>query len=502
MPYEAPFEKRPTSGPKLANVQHAGAAEHLGGHRPASSRFSIKAFLPLIVVSGAVLLSLLSSDWIPGLSIVILWGGWKYLSREPGPPVVASAFTHQWLQVTIAVLYSIVTGRTITQMEQVDYRPMMLIGLGSLVAMFGGFYFAAGWRKPVARGEPRNGLRLALTTLATVYAISLLAAGVVQSFAWNHPQATQVVLAVSLVRYMFLFLLVRRLAVPTLRLSWILVIVACELAIGFTGFFADFRQPLVIIGLSLLGSVDRGRLRTWLLVGSVAMLAAVAGVIWTTIKPEIRKNFDYAEPGTQRLRTAAQLADASLSSPAVKWAFHTDTTVARLWALYYPALAVARVPAVLPHEDGALLWQVLEHVLTPRLVFPDKPDLPSTSETVRKYAGVWVSGREVNTSFAFGYAAESYVDFGVPLMFLPIFVFGLLAGFGYRWLARAIVSFELRTAAIAVLFWSSLSLFETSWVMMVGLGLTQALVLGTVVVCAERFLLNRNLHASSTLVRV
>ena len=501
MPFDASFDKRPTSVPTLANAQLAGTIGHPGGHRPTSYTFSVKGFLPLIVVGVALLLSLLGSDWIPGLSIMILWGAWKYLSREPGPPVIAAAFTHQWLQVTIAVLYSAVTGRTITQMEQVDYRPMMLIGLCSLVSLFAGFYFAAGWRRTAARSERRNGLPIALKTLAVAYAISLMAASVMQSFAWDHPQLTQVVLALSLVRYIVLFLLVRGLATPRLRLGWILTILAGEVAIGFTGFFADFREPLVVIGLSLLGAVDRGRLRTWLLVGLVAVVAVVAGILWTTIKPAIRENFDYAEAGATRLRNAAQAADASLSSPAVKWAFHTDTTVARVWALYYPALAVARVPAVLPHENGDLLLQVVEHVLAPRFLFPDKPDLPSTSDKVRKYAGVWVSGRETKTSFAFGYAAESYVDFGVPLMFLPIFVFGLFAGLGYRLLARAIVTFELRSAALTVLFWSSLSLFEVSWVMMVGLGVTQAVVLVTVLVSAERFLLNRNLDASSALVR-
>ena len=32
-----------------------------------------------------------------------------------------------------------------------------------------------------------------------------------------------------------------------------------------------------------------------------------------------------------------------------------DRMVSRLWAIYYPALALKRVPAVLPHENGAIL---------------------------------------------------------------------------------------------------------------------------------------------------
>src|SRR6185436_2880833 len=115
----------------------------------------------------------------------------------------------------------------------------------------------------------------------------------------------------------------------------------------------------------------------------------------------------------------------------------------RMWAIYYPALAVARVPSVVPHTDGDLLKASLTHVLTPRILFPSKADLPNESEYVRKYSGVWVAGAEVGTTIAFGYAAESYVDFGVPLMFLPPLVFGALMGVAFVWLLRNIQHREL-----------------------------------------------------------
>ena len=42
------------------------------------------------------------------------------------------------------------------------------------------------------------------------------------------------------------------------------------------------------------------------------------------------------------------------------------------------------------------------------ILFPDKPPVINPSNLVRKYSGVWVSGKESGTSFAFGYAAESF----------------------------------------------------------------------------------------------
>ena len=49
----------------------------------------------------------------------------------------------------------------------------------------------------------------------------------------------------------------------------------------------------------------------------------------------------------------------------------TDELVDRMWTIYYPALAVARVPSVLPHTDVAFFLAARTHVVTPRIFFPD-----------------------------------------------------------------------------------------------------------------------------------
>jgi hypothetical protein len=149
-----------------------------------------------------------------------------------------------------------------------------------------------------------------------------------------------------------------------------------------------------------------------------------------------------------------------------------------MWAVYYPALALKRVPVVVPHTNGAILRGAIDNILTPRVFFPGKPALPSQSDEVRTFAGVWVGGRETNTSYAFGYVGEAYVDFGLPFMFLPIFAFGLFFGFAYRWLGRHITDDELRNGAIIVIAWSTLGLYEASWVMLIGPAVTILVALG------------------------
>ena len=180
--------------------------------------------------------------------------------------------------------------------------------------------------------------------------------------------------------------------------------------------------------------------------------------------------------------------DAAVWQPgeALAVVITTDSLVDRMWTVYYPALALKRVPSVLPHTDGAIIGAALTHIVTPRIFFPNKGELPSDSDEVRKYSGVHVAGREVNTSIAFGYAAESYIDFGLPLMFGPIFVFGIFVGFCYALFRSLIWHRELFVAFATVSFWISLYLFERSWATMAGVTVGFMVYLGGPIVLLDR----------------
>jgi len=168
-----------------------------------------------------------------------------------------------------------------------------------------------------------------------------------------------------------------------------------------------------------------------------------------------------------------------------------DQLVDRLWAVYYPALAVARVPAVVPHSNGQLMWTTVQHLLTPRLFFPEKPILASESELVRKYSGTWVASEKEQTNIAFGYAAESYVDFGIPLMFLPVCLYGVFIGCTYAGLLRVIHHRDLAVSIATMIAWSSLYLFERSWAKTIGLAGTLLIYAGGLSVVLDQLWLQR-----------
>jgi hypothetical protein len=130
---------------------------------------------------------------------------------------------------------------------------------------------------------------------------------------------------------------------------------------------------------------------------------------------------------------------------------------------------------VIPHEGGTRLGGTIWHVLTPRILFPDKPEVPSDTQITAYYtalpAAVFASQ---NTSISIGYLGELYIDFGIGGALLAVFLMGLIFGRCYRAIrdyprAPAFVNYGL-----CMMFALSLSAFETALIKQVGSTLTVA----------------------------
>lgn len=165
-----------------------------------------------------------------------------------------------------------------------------------------------------------------------------------------------------------------------------------------------------------------------------------------------------------------------------------DSLIDRVWVQYYPALAMRRVPSALPHSDGQFLKGAIVHVLMPRLLYPDKPALQDDSDKVRYYSGVWVAGQAQGTSIALGYMTEMYIDFGVPLMYVPIFVYGTFLGVAFAFFRRMIHVPQLAVPLLTVVCWLTLYLHEESSAKMLGDALTLFAYLGGLTFLIDRFL--------------
>lgn len=449
-------------------------------------------WLEFIVVGVATYIG----GWLGGVCAAALLAAWRIIPASEGPPVLQLAMTTQWLQVSLGVFYVPLVGRELEANQSSEYQTMVLIGLGCIVAFSVGFRLGKKYivgRKPYPVIAPTE--MTTLGTLVLAYGAGVLVTGVLQEVAFRYPTYTQAIVALSLGRMALIYLMLRRLSQPVVRGELILALLSFEVLIGFTGYFSSFKEPLLLAALAMMEIFDRKRVAHWVVGGIGGVLLITMCVMWMSVRGQYRRDFDeelFAATRSERLEHMQALATDWLATGNNRGGrTDLDELVDRAWAIYYPALAVHRVPAVIPYENGALMKAVLIHLTTPRIIYPNKPDLPSESELVRKYSGANVAGAERNTTIAFGYAAESYVDFGVPLMFLPMLIAGFGIGVAYEWFLRAIAHRDLAVAVVTSTFWINLYMFERSWAKMLGILVTMLVYVGLVAFLLDRWLLIR-----------
>jgi hypothetical protein len=443
----------------------------------------------------AFLAGLFANDWIAGASILTLVVGIRLVSTGDRLFVLPMAFTFHWLQTSLGVMYLGFLGRAVPTVELSDYRPMVLVGLGCCLALATGVRLGLMLRKAPDPTEERPGFAFSFGLLIALYVGTVVLQGSLATLAPEYPTLRQIIVTFDTARLGILFLILRRLCSPQPRWGLLALVVSLEIVLGITGFFAGFREPVVLAVLAVLEIFDRRNKRHWLAIAVGGVAAVMLGLLWMSIRTEYRKEYvevdKFQSSRSARVERIGSLTSAFINSESTDLWRATDTLVDRLWTVYYPALALARVPRVLPHTNGAIVGAALVHIVTPRVFFPSKAELPSDSEEVRKYSGVHVAGRETNTSIAFGYAPEAYIDFGIPLMFVPVFGFGVAVGFLYGLFRHMIWHRELFVAFATVTFWLTVYLFERSWATMLGVSLGFMVYLGVPVVLLDRFLLVR-----------
>jgi hypothetical protein len=445
----------------------------------------------LVLTVASLIASALTDQWLIGVSIPVIWAVWRFLRLEGGPPVLAFAFTFHWTQVVIGLYYFAATGRAPLGMTADRYEEMVAIGLGCVALFVVGIRAGDALVSRKLRERPAREISISWANLLIFYFSILAFRTALHDFAWENPQLAQGILALTYIRFALFYLILRRLVIAQ-RYGMAAGFAAVEVALGLTGFFAEFREPIFIAAVVLAEQFEYRRVAHWLALGTIGSAAMLIGVLWIGIRSPLREDADSRArlSVTQRLNYTATLAQSWVSSDTDDKLSSVDNFVDRMWDVYYPALALARVPSVLPHTNGTIMLAALQHVLTPRILVPDKADIESDSLQVRRYAGVWVAGPEQNTTISFGYPIQGYIDFGIPGLFVPVFLYAVLMGASYRFFLRIIRHRELAVSVVTVIFWMSLYAFNRSWPKMLGLSLTLMVYLGGFTLLLDRYLLS------------
>lgn len=407
-------------------------------------------------------------------SVLMLPLLFKLLWRRGEAPLLLIACFGQWLQVVMPLIVANYYGQPLEGYFDIPLRnEATWLGLIGVAAFALGARFALyGCVLSVGPTMEQEVIGFTVNRLFLAWLFSLAIAVPVEIIERLMPGLTQVIGPILGIKSGFVFLLGYAVIRQRRGYAMFAIAVVTEFVIGTLGYFSGFTQVLIVLLVLLLTVMRHLTLGADLL--SFLALAAVmisSATVWSAIKPGYRDFMnggsgkqDVVVPLTQRLD---YLSTHILAMNENNFSDAFQATLVRIGYTEYFADTLKNVPAEVPYERGRLWLDAVTRVFMPRMFFPNKPAADDSYRT-QKYAGVDVAGPEQGTSIGMGYMAESYVDFGRYLMFLPIFLLALLFGLAYRY-------FVLRggrgawgyVIAFAMPF-ASLHMFETSNIKLFG----------------------------------
>jgi hypothetical protein len=395
------------------------------------------ATLPLgvyVVAGFAILLGALSPNpLLTVVSLVSLVAFIKLLWRPGETPVLVFAILVQWVHASSKIFQANYHGVPIEEIS-----PYASVAAATWATLAGLWVITLAIRLALSRlgkRDYRTALhqvaRLSLAKLGLLYALTTLALSSISPFAAGMGGLRQMILAAAGIKWVLFFLLIYAILVRRER-YWILVAAAgYELIMGI-GFFSGFKSPLFILLIAYFAA--RPRVTTGSAVFATAMGAflIVLALGWTSVKLEFRS---FLNQGTvwQTVEVSNEAKLAKLGELVVGLSLEdldnsVDPLFRRLDAVQFFAATMDYVPAVRPHEGGMVWGDAFSHVFQPRILFPNKPRLPSDSEHTMAYTGLVMASGDQGTSISIGYMGDSYIDFGIPGMFMPLFLLGLYWG--------------------------------------------------------------------------
>lgn len=439
--------------------------------RPAAARV---ALLAAVLVTGvAALVStapmiVTASGGCLVLVILLLW-------RSDAPPILLLPPLFQWSEVAIVPLSTIWLQVPLGALSRygADLERSALYGLAGVSALaiglalgsrrLRGTTFAARLRAETMVWRFREVARVAFAAMGAGYAFAVVSA--------MAGPARELFNQASNIKYVGLFMLAYWCLVRGSHYRVLGAVMAFEVVFGMTGFFAEFKNSVLTFLVAALAARPKLRPADFMAVGVAGVLLMSVAIFWSAIKIDYRLFLNQGTgaqvvtvPLSDRL---SYLMDAAGSMDATRIAEGFDKLVSRHGYIEFLGLTMQNVPGGIPHENGQLTLAVLDHIAMPRVLFQDKPPLPSDTEIMAKYTGLryrW----DASTSISIGHLGELYIDFGYVGGLVAMGVMGWLVGLVYRTLRDYVASPVLITAGFCLMVTLPIAYFGTAYVKLIG----------------------------------
>jgi hypothetical protein len=374
------------------------------------------------------------------------------VGADKAPPVVLWTIAFFWLAVAGDLGAADLQGVSIADGLLGEYRDIaILYSLAALLALAGGMHAGGifgrltfGDTAARDRVSTRARAPLDLHKLVVCYIISFLFSAGVSAVAWSVPALTQPLLAFALIEYVFLFLIAAIVFETEQGYFWLLLVVAVSMGAGLVSYWSSYKEPIFVVILALLSVRKKMTVVHWA-IGLAGFAALVwMSLVWTAIKSEYRADI-------------VQLPIAEKVDWLLDQYLYEPLDYTRVGQKLLERIGYTELFSVILAEDsyGGLPTDVhfygaaVEHILTPRIIFSDKPELNDSQITSQLVHRQISSG----TSIGVGFVAQAYVDFGFPGFLVMLSVIGMMLGYGNHYFMTRRDSLIVRQAfSVAVLF--------------------------------------------------
>jgi hypothetical protein len=349
-----------------------------------------------------------------------------------------------WTVVSILILFSEISNKSLNELTKygkANLRLASFLGLLALTIYLFGIKINLirlkifSFEKISAVLDQYESRKLILSYIFFSFLSAILNSSII------HIPGGQLLLSFTYLKWVLLTLLIVHTLVIVRNRSIVILIVIAEVLLSFSGFWAAFKDyVIVIIGAYLMFS-PKLSIKNFVALLIIIIFSSVLAVVWTFSKGEYRRYLTGGERSQiiiqqdqfENIGKFLVIVKKDFSPENFKKSFSEglENLIYRISYVEFLAMTLNQVPVFLPHENGRLLQNAIEHIIKPRILFPDKKPIYD-SELTSKYTGRKFTGAEEGASFSLGTVAESYVDFGPVYMFIPIFVFGLWIGWMYK----------------------------------------------------------------------
>jgi len=386
--------------------------------------------LTLAVVGALITVVLLASPnaelWAASVLMlpVAIW----LLGGRRAYPVLVWLIGLNWLQIAGDVLEADLSARTMGDGWMGQYREQAIyFSLFAIASMalgmrcgtrLGGWVFGSDVQANAASlAEDKRSV--SLHRIVAAYFISLVLSQVLGTLANAIPALTQPVLALALVKFVCVFLVATKVFASERGYQWLLLISLVELTIGVAGFFASYKEAIFVMLIGLAASRGAMSARKWVFAGTAVIVVIWMSLVWTVIKKDYRYQV-FGNPLEQRI---GWLAERFLID-TIDYRDAAIRLVQRIGYTDFYAQLLARIDLGSVPRNLGRYGAAVEHVLTPRVLFPNKPRLDDSKLTTA------LLGIEIGegTSIGIGFVAEAHLDFGFPGLLLPLFLLGVMTG--------------------------------------------------------------------------